>query len=360
MASKKASKKTTAKLSAARALQRTFDARPDTLDFRDRMLVPTLVEVPQELSLAAYTQRLRSKPLILDQGEEGACSGFALAAVCNYLLRTRKVYPSKTPVSPHMLYETARLYDEWRGENYEGTSARGAMKGWHKHGVCNTRLWGKSPKLIDQGITHKRAEDAASRPLGAYFRVNHKDLVAMHTALVETGILFATAMVHTGWGKVKKDGRIPLEKKLAGAHAFAIVGYDARGFWIQNSWADDWGHRGFGHVSYADWLDHGLDVWVARLGAPIIIADAHISGSKSGGLVTARLSYPDLRPHIISIGNDGRLRTDGTYGNTAADIKRMINVDLPRTTAGWQKRRILLYAHGGLVPETNALQRVEN
>src|SRR5690606_1052944 len=32
----------------------------------------------------------------------------------------------------------------------------------------------------------------------------------------------------------------------------------------------------------------------------------------------------------------------------------------PRITAGWKRKRILLYAHGGLVPEANALQRVEN
>jgi hypothetical protein len=64
------------------------------------------------------------KALILDQGDEGACSGFALAATCNYLLRTRKVYRDKVSVSPYMLYETAKLYDEWRGEDYQGSSAR--------------------------------------------------------------------------------------------------------------------------------------------------------------------------------------------------------------------------------------------
>lgn len=93
-------------------LRRTLDARPDTLDFRDRMFVPTLCEVPEEMTLQAYEKRLGGKALILDQGEEGACSGFGLAATCNYLLRTRKVYPSKTPVSARMLYEMAKRYDE--------------------------------------------------------------------------------------------------------------------------------------------------------------------------------------------------------------------------------------------------------
>ena len=35
----------------------------------------------------------------------------------------------------------ARRYDEWPGEDYTGSSARGAMKGWHKHGVCAEAEW---------------------------------------------------------------------------------------------------------------------------------------------------------------------------------------------------------------------------
>lgn len=56
-------------------------------------------------------------------------------------MRQRKVVPDVTPVSPRMFYEMARRYDEWPGENYSGSSARGAMKGWHKHGVCEEKLW---------------------------------------------------------------------------------------------------------------------------------------------------------------------------------------------------------------------------
>ena len=40
-----------------------------------------------------------------------------------------------------MLYEMARRYDEWAGEKYSGSSARGAVKGWHKHGVCSESHW---------------------------------------------------------------------------------------------------------------------------------------------------------------------------------------------------------------------------
>jgi hypothetical protein len=45
---------------------------------------------------------------ILDQGTAGACAGFGLATVANYLLRNRKVWPDKTAVSPWMLYAMAQ------------------------------------------------------------------------------------------------------------------------------------------------------------------------------------------------------------------------------------------------------------
>src|SRR5689334_22919982 len=86
---------------------RTLDARPDTLDFRDQMFEPSLVEVPTERRLADYT---RVGVPILDQGREGACTGFGLATVIHYLLRTRKIVPDRHEVSPWMLYDMARRY----------------------------------------------------------------------------------------------------------------------------------------------------------------------------------------------------------------------------------------------------------
>ena len=56
--------------------ERTFDARPDTVDFRDRIFVPTLVEVPSERPLKDYQEQ--NLP-ILNQGREGACTGFGRA-----------------------------------------------------------------------------------------------------------------------------------------------------------------------------------------------------------------------------------------------------------------------------------------
>ena len=338
--------------------KRTLDARPDTLDFRDKMYVPTLVEVPTQIPLQDYQQY---RVPILDQGQEGACTGFGLATVANYLLRRRKVRPDRTGVSPRMIYEMAKRYDEWPGEDYSGSSARGAMKGWHKHGLCSEKCWPYRVSKADRQLTQIRTSDAIKRPLGAYFRVNHKDLVAMHGALAEVGILYATATVHAGWDRVGKDGIIPYPGQIEGGHAFAIVAYDVNGFWIQNSWGKNWGQGGFACITYDDWLEHGTDIWVARLGAPVKlcqITSTAISHSAAAGQSEA-YSYADLRPHIISLGNDGVLRTDGTYGASKEEVQAIFEQDIPRVMGPWSgEKHLLLYAHGGLVGEDAAVQRL--
>ncbi len=329
---------------------RKVNVRRDTVDFRDKMYVPTLIEVPSSIDIQEY--RSHSVP-VLDQGMEGACTGFGLATVVNYLLRRRNIFPDTTGVSPWMLYKVARRYDEWPGEAYEGSSARGAMKGWHKHGVCAETLWSK-----EQRLTHTVSTDAATRPLGAYYRVNHRDLVAIHSAIAEVGILYATAIVHAGWEEVGADGIVPLRNEVLGGHAFAIVAYNERGFWIQNSWGDKWGNKGFAHVCYDDWLANGTDVWVARLGAPVSIQTPESVAVRNSASTsyTDAFSNSELRQHIISIGNDGLLNDGGQYGTSKEDVEYIFKEYFPAVTKNWKKKRILLYAHGGMVSESSAVQ----
>jgi hypothetical protein len=340
------------------SIARIFNARPDTLDFRDKMYTPTLIEVPTTVPIDSY---LRHKIPVLDQGQEGACTGFGLATVANYLLARRVCVPDRNCVSPRMFYELARRYDEWPGEAYSGSSARGAMKGWNKHGVCAEEDW-KYEVEEDQrdGFTHERMASAKRRPLGAYFRVNHLDLIAMHAAIAEVGVLYATANVHEGWQSVRKDGKITLSDKALGGHAFAIVAYDERGFWIQNSWGKSWGRNGLAHVTYDDWLKNGTDVWVARLGVPVVLsnpvsfATAHAAASGQSVAYT----YADLRPHLVSIGNEGRLKPGGDYGTTERELATIFEEDIPRFMDANKRKSLLLFAHGGLVGEDAAVQRV--
>lgn len=344
---------------SSKSTKRVLDARPDTMDFRDLMFIPTLVYVPEKKPLEEY---LAHNVSILNQGTEGACTGFGLATVANYLLGSRIGQTDElTSVSPRMFYSMARRYDEWPGEDYSGSSARGAMKGWNKHGVCTEAEW---PYRLaggsDGGLNDARIKAARRHPLGAYFRVNHKDIIAMHAAIAEVGILYATSMVHEGWNSVGSDGIINQSDIITGGHAFAIVGYTEMGFWVQNSWGDDWGHHGMCLISYDDWLANGTDVWVARLGVPIQLRDPAsfaIAHAASSGRSDS-YAYGQLRPHIISLGNDGKLQAGGDYGTTPEDLRRTFDKDLPNLIDQGKIRHLVLFAHGGLVAEEDAVQRI--
>ena len=209
---------------------------PDRLDLRDRLYMPPVAVVPG-VELAPKT----NIP-VLDQGQTNACTGFALASVVYQLQHSAKRKHLDCCVSPFMLYSMARRYDEFPGDpNVDtGSSLRGAMKGWFKHGACSDRLW--ATETMPTAQVTKSADDwwldAVQRPLGAYYRVDTRSVTDMHVALNEIGILYASAVCHSGWddGSSKasqtKRGYWTIPRRKAGpgdgGHAFAIVGYNRR------------------------------------------------------------------------------------------------------------------------------------
>jgi hypothetical protein len=345
---------------------RTFDAVPDRVDIRDWFYQPTLAALPPKI---VNCDRI---PLILNQGQEGACTGFALAAVINYLTTA----PAGS-VSPRMIYEMARRYDEWPGEKYEGSSARGAMKGWLRHGVCARDHWPDHEKGAEH-FTPERADMARAVPGGAFFRVMHRQIRDMHAALAEVGALYMTLMVHDGWqnptelrkiewtenGK-KLSRKLPVIKRKNRAqsgHAVAIVGYTESGFIIQNSWGEAWGADGFALLPYEDYLLHSVDVWVAQVGVPVAIdiwQDADATDT-TAGIQRAQAAIPlaDIRPYTIDIGNNGKLSDSGNYWTTKEDIVRLFTQIIPEKTRDWKKKRVLFYLHGGLNSEAEVARRV--
>ncbi|MEJ2230989.1 MAG: C1 family peptidase, partial [Nitrospirales bacterium] len=203
-----------------------LDARPDRIDLRDREYQPRLRSLPaqfpdQKLIKQHFGSYAKAK-LILDQGEEGACTGFGLAAVINYL-RWRQAKDSRKPtppkVSERMLYHLAKQYDEWPGEEYEGSSCRGAMKGWHRHGVCKAATWPYRDKKGAVVFLEPKAgwdSEAAFCPLGAYYRINKDSITDMQAAIYEVGAVYVSANVHQGWfprqNRWKKEGNLAVIK----------------------------------------------------------------------------------------------------------------------------------------------------
>lgn len=373
-----------AEAAPAMALPR-LDAAPDRVDLRDLVyrapLVPLPPRYPAERDVALYLEKYRADGMILDQGREGACTGYGLAACINFLAWRRWVAAGRPSaerparVSPKMLYELARLYDEWPGEAYEGSSCRGAMKGWHKHGVCAEELWPARGKPAPGW-----AEDAAERPLGAYYRIDRTSLSDLQAAIHEVGAVYVSASVHRGWRLGSSDELPEIAWRngtpIEGGHAFALVGYERRGFIVQNSWGTGWGFSGFAILGYDDWLANGMDAWVAVTGAPIARAVTNATGAASirplqvrVGLIGAgRPSRPDdrrwdearARRHTIVLGNDGRPLRRHADSETAADEVDMIGRRLAIASLdALGSRKLALYAHGGLNSEAAAIARAQ-
>ena len=349
-------------MSRPRANRRRTDpraARRDSLDFRDWLYEPALIPLAET--------RLPTKSWIhlLDQGEERACTGFALSAVVNYLLRERDG-ESAARVSPRMLYEMAKHHDRWPGESYQGSSARGAMKGWYKNGVCPEEAW--PDEIDDPGrLTHEARQQALEVPLGAFYRVlpRRADLLA---ALNEVQVVFATASTHKGWDE-PKEGIIEFNSRWQkqGGHAFAILGYTDEGFLIQNSWGENWGGVKLGRTFfpgcalwlYSDFDRHLWDAWVARLGRPYESLDA-LSFSTGRREEYTRGSTPvekappraAIRDHFLHI-DDGQFDPAGDYYSSAVDAQ-----DIVRCAMRSNAKHVLIYAHGGLNRVKGAAKRV--
>ncbi|MBM3345680.1 MAG: C1 family peptidase [Betaproteobacteria bacterium] len=348
---------------------RKLDAFPDRIDLRDWAYQPTLAPLTAQLVNCAHV------PKILNQGSEGACTGFALAAVINFLLHWRGI---DRRVSPRMLYELARRYDEWPGEAFEGSSARGGMKAWARHGVCTRARW-PDDRHGPGHFGQDAVDEARLTPGGDYYRVDYRQVRDVHAALCETGIVYATLMVHEGWdapGPTTVDvidpdapnraGQVTLpviqrKGRAASGHAVALVGYTAQGFIVQNSWGEGWGAGGFALLPYEDFMLHATDLWVAQLGVPVT-ADLWAGGAAdtTSGAFRAGDAVPlaDIRPFVIDVGNNGLLSDRGNYWTTEADLERLFLETIPARTAGWQKRRVMLYLHGGLNSERDVAKRI--
>ncbi len=337
----------------------TLDAFKDPLDLRDFVYQGSLMELPRWID---HRSRV---PLLLDQNMTGACTGFGLAATVNFLLHNQRGAEILTPeqaVSPAMLYEMAKRYDEWEGTRYQGSSIRGALKGWQKHGVCTQKLWPWRGTGVRGRLTQKRQQNALLRPLGNYFRVRHLQLPQMHSALAEVGILFASATVHSGWDQVDpQSGVIPMHDDTSGGHAFAIVGYNQIGFWIQNSWGTAWGRNGFAIITYDDWLRHAWDCWVVRLGVPIIPVtwDQAVVSGQVDPLPYPAVVNSQIQGHVINFGNDGKLSTSGCFQSEEKDVDEIFFQHFHQRSQLWKGTpRIMFFAHGGFNREQHAAARI--
>lgn len=199
---------------------RVFD-RIEHWDARNADHPLQLLGEPQE---AVVERPLKTKtwtiPDVLDQGSEGACTGFGTAHMLSSTPRARKGVNDRFA---RALYLEARRRDEWPGENYDGSSVLGAMKAAKARGYISSYVWPRTAREV---------------------------AVALNGwGPVVIGVDWHERMMGTD-----PDGFVHAEGRVVGGHCVALTGFNhvAGHFIFPNSWGETWGKHGFAKLSYAD------------------------------------------------------------------------------------------------------------
>jgi len=156
----------------------------------------------------------------LDQGSEGACTGFA---VSHEAAARPVVVMGITNDVARSIYRRARQLDEWPGENYEGSSVLGAIKAGQEKGWYGEYKWAFS-------------ESDLALAVGYY-------------GPVVLGINW-----YEGMGNPDSNGRIRPTGDVLGGHAILCNGFSVKTnlYRLHNSWGPAWGINGDCFISADD------------------------------------------------------------------------------------------------------------
>ncbi|HEY7523994.1 MAG TPA: C1 family peptidase [Candidatus Limnocylindrales bacterium] len=358
---------------AGRTIQ--TNALPDPFDELDLVYRPRLQVLPHQLDQ-------RAGQAVLDQTGQ-SCTGHAVAALINTVLSVPKRRvpehgsPRKamTSVSPYMLYALARRYDEFPGDADVGSSLRAAFKGWYYHGVCSDDRWRPETKAEEVDLDDEVfIAECRRTPLGAYYRVNARRVDDMQSAITELNAIAVSAAIHEGWLAPRRRGRgaaamtvIEPSDNPVGGHAFLVAGYNDVGFLVQNSWGTEWGRHGYATLPYDDWFKNGYDAWVARPGVPQLGVAPRRRVVVAPGTTLTVGTGPDparLKSYVINVTAGGRPSDKGKIRSTPEQIRGIVDamrvqhdtwIAAAPPGSPAPRRRLVLYAHGGLVGEAGGI-----
>lgn len=194
-------------------LGRIFQADPRNKEYRIR----TLLDQAKKLSPRT---RYWNTSVRLDQGTEGACTGFAMAHHLAIPPRRRKEVDNALGTR---IYDLARDNDEWAGSDYSGSSVLGAAKAMEILGFLEEYRWAFSLETLILTLSN----------LGS----------------MVMGTDWLSDMFDTD-----KDGFIHAGGNIEGGHSYALdgVNIERKEFRGLNSWGRDWGRQGRFKISFDD------------------------------------------------------------------------------------------------------------
>jgi hypothetical protein len=198
-------------------------------------------------------------PELLSQGPMSACVGFSYVAVI-HVVETMAGLPY-IPRSPRFVYFNSRAMHGWEKRD-EGTFLRFAADGARKVGAATEETCPSDPKLVNAhpgAAAYMEAHNTRDCVFERITSTGEPRLQDIRAALcsgqpVVIGTDIAQSLMDASPRRrvVQRPGS---RETIIGGHAMAVVGWDAEGFIIQNSWGPEYGENGFVWLTdeYLEW-----------------------------------------------------------------------------------------------------------
>ena len=183
---------------------------------------------------------------VANQGSIGSCVGHSGRVV----LGSASAFKAEEP-SPMWIYKTAKKYDPWAGEDYSGTSIRGAANALINEGCCFESFW---PYIDSESSSPKEGakEDAGLKKISSYHVIPCSETEEIKRMVIDRPLWYAFK-VRDYFFSIGYDGIVDTEKYLAsevaGGHAVCLIGWkyiNDKLYWeFQNSWGLFFGNSGY-------------------------------------------------------------------------------------------------------------------
>lgn len=199
---------------------RTFDRifQPDARNDAFRLKV---VE-PETVAKAPPASKAYTREIWLDQGAEGGCTGYSAAQTLSLAPRVNNKIVA---ANAEYFYFEAKQYDEYKGDDYEGSSVLGAQKALLALKYTTGYNWAATVEEIIAALAFKSS--------------------------VQLGINWYQSMFD-----VSAEGVISIASgsAVAGGHAINAAAYKGGGDLIRldNTWGKGWGKMGSAWISATD------------------------------------------------------------------------------------------------------------
>lgn len=223
-----------------------YGYRRDASDARDLKFRSTISELPATVDLR------HNCPPIMDQGALGSCTAHGVTAALRYTML--KNGRPDVELSRLQLYYDERALEGSINDD-AGAQIRDGIKAAAKVGVGHERLWPYDIKRFTDKPPQACYVDAVNFNAIKYERVR-VGVTSLKAALASGyPVVFGITLYDSFESPdVEKTGVVPMPnleyEAVVGGHCMLAVGYGQKNgyFTVQNSWADDWGDKGFCYI----------------------------------------------------------------------------------------------------------------